>query len=341
MLYVTTRNRHDAYTAHRALHEERAPDGGSFLPFRMPTCDQALLEDWSKKSFGQVAAEVMNMLLPTNVTGWDVEFSVGRHPARLVKMGRRVTVVQLWRNPGEDYAYFEKALARLVYKDNTVPSEWVRMAIRMSALAGLVLQFLRDEQGNEETVDVAVNAYDFFTPMAVWYLRQMGFPIGRIICSCDENAAVWDLLHMGETRTDIAALKTGTVGVDAALPPQMERLICATLGQEEALRFSGVCAHGDVYTVPAEKQKLLQSGLYAAAVSNRRTDDLIQSVYTTNGCVVAPQTAKSYGGLLDYRAKTGESRRTLVLEDRNPAFNKVTVCTATGLTEAQLRENLT
>lgn len=341
MLYVTTRNRHDAFTAHRAIHEERAPDGGSYLPFRMPNCDQMMLADWSRKPFGQVVAEVLNMLLPTNSTGWDVEFSVGRHPVRFVKMGRRVTVVQMWRNPGDDYAYFEKALTRLIYKNEDKPSEWVRMAIRMAALAGAVLQFLRDEQGNEETVDVAVNARDFFTPMAVWYLRQMGFPIGRIICSCDENAAVWDLLRMGETRTDISALKTDSVGVDAALPPQIERLICATLGQEEALRYSEICARGGVYTVAAEKQKLLQKGLYAAAVSSRRTEGLIQSVYTTNGCVVTPQAAKSYGGLLDYRAKTGENRRTLLFEDSNPVFDKETVCAATGLTEAQLRENLT
>ena len=36
MLYVTTRNNRDAYTARRALTENRGPDGGFFVPFREP-----------------------------------------------------------------------------------------------------------------------------------------------------------------------------------------------------------------------------------------------------------------------------------------------------------------
>ena len=84
----------------------------------------------------------------------------------------------------------------------------------------------------------------------------------------------------------------------------------------------------------------LRAGIYVAAVSQRRIGDLLQSVHTISGCVVGPQTAKAYGGLLDYRARSGESRRTLLLEDRSPVYDKAEVCNATGLTEAQLKENL-
>ena len=40
MLYVTTRNEHDAYTTHRAIHSLKGTDGGDFLPFRMPALTQ-------------------------------------------------------------------------------------------------------------------------------------------------------------------------------------------------------------------------------------------------------------------------------------------------------------
>ncbi len=39
MLYITTRNLHDAYTAHRAITSERCPNGGCFVPFRLPYFD--------------------------------------------------------------------------------------------------------------------------------------------------------------------------------------------------------------------------------------------------------------------------------------------------------------
>ena len=36
MLYVTTRERNDAYTANRTIVSDFGPDGGAYLPFRMP-----------------------------------------------------------------------------------------------------------------------------------------------------------------------------------------------------------------------------------------------------------------------------------------------------------------
>ena len=33
MLYVSTRNTRETYTAYRVLHETYAPDGGHFAPF--------------------------------------------------------------------------------------------------------------------------------------------------------------------------------------------------------------------------------------------------------------------------------------------------------------------
>ena len=36
MLYVTTRDKRDAFTAHRAIFEEYGPDGGRYIPFSLP-----------------------------------------------------------------------------------------------------------------------------------------------------------------------------------------------------------------------------------------------------------------------------------------------------------------
>ena len=40
MLYITTRNNYDAFTAYRTLGEGRGPDGGLFVPFQMPHFDR-------------------------------------------------------------------------------------------------------------------------------------------------------------------------------------------------------------------------------------------------------------------------------------------------------------
>ena len=97
MLYITTRNRRDAYTAQHTLRENRGPDGGMYLPFRGPAYSE---QDWQKLAcapFGQRVAEVLNRLFGTRLTCWDVDVCIGRNPVPIVPLGHRTLVAELWR----------------------------------------------------------------------------------------------------------------------------------------------------------------------------------------------------------------------------------------------------
>ena len=48
----------------------------------------------------------------------------------------------------------------------------------------------------------------------------------------------------------------------------------------------------------------------------------------------------AYGGLQDYRAKTGENRLALVMSDRSPALDSKMVAACMEMTEQQLRQQL-
>lgn len=65
MLYVTTRNNRDAYTAQRVLRENRGPDGGLYVPFREPVFSWEEIDALKEKSFHQCVAEVLNRLFNT------------------------------------------------------------------------------------------------------------------------------------------------------------------------------------------------------------------------------------------------------------------------------------
>ena len=68
MLYVTTRNNRDAYTAQRVLRENRGPDGGLYVPFREPVFSREEIDALKGKSFHQCVAEVLNRLFNTKLT---------------------------------------------------------------------------------------------------------------------------------------------------------------------------------------------------------------------------------------------------------------------------------
>jgi threonine synthase len=84
----------------------------------------------------------------------------------------------------------------------------------------------------------------------------------------------------------------------------------------------------------------LRKGMYGAVVSGERMMGLIPSVHRTGGYILDPYAALAFGGLQDYRAKTGTHRTALLICDRSPLCDKKLVCAATGFSEKELKSKL-
>lgn len=331
MLYVTTRNKFDTYTVHRANQSDRGPDGGLYLPFRFPKLEREELVALSGQPFCQRLAHVLNLFFNAQMTAWDVELCTGKSPVKLVPMSHRILMTETWHNQDLSFAQLESRLAERIcgYMDaGRKPTSWVGIAIRIATLFAIYGELLSLEATRPDTVlDISVASADFAAPMAAWYAREMGLPIGNIICSGD-SSAVWDLVHQGQVRTD------------NRLPENLERLISATLGVEENLQFCEVCEAGRVYTTKPGALEILRRGMYATVTSLERVSALIPSVYRMAGYIMGPETAMAYGGLQDYRAKTGENRLALVLSDNSPVRDGEKVARWMEWTEQELREKM-
>jgi len=99
VLYKTTRDDNDTYTAHRVLHENRASDGGVFIPFRMPLFSEKEIAELVSVGFGETVAAILNKFFSCHLTGWDVDFCIGRNAIKLDTMSHRMVVAELWHNP--------------------------------------------------------------------------------------------------------------------------------------------------------------------------------------------------------------------------------------------------
>lgn len=330
MLYVTTRNKFDTYTVHYANQSDRGPDGGLYLPFRMPNIARDELLAMKDMTFGQRVAQLLNLFFSTRLTGWDVDLCAGKNPVKTISMRHRVAVAEAWHNHDRDFAHLENSLAARIYAQDAqkMPTSWMRIAIRIAVLFAVYCDLLAaDSALLDQLLDVAVSCGDFTAPMAVWYARQMGLPIKNIIC-CHDNSSVWDLLHHGQVRTD------------APLPENLERLISATLGVEENLRYCDICSNARPYITPPGMLGVLRKGMYATIVSPDRLQSLIPSVYRTTEYIFEPQTAMAFAGLQDYRARTGENRLALLIAERSPVHYIAQIAESMEIPEQQLLRQL-
>lgn len=319
MLYVTTRSNQETYTAHHALTENRAPDGGFYVPLQFPKFDPEQIESLAKRPFNQCVAEIVNLLFGCRLTAFDLDFSIGRSSVRVTTLSHRILIGECWHNLSWDYEQFVRTVYQKVVPTGEEPSEWFRIGLRISVLFGFFGKLMRKNVASfNNPVDLAVLSGDFSAPMAAWYARSMGLPIGNIIVCCNDNNNPWELLHHGEMRTNTVAIPTVTPAGDYAIPTGLERFVHACGGSREAERFVELCRAGRMYIPSDLTFEQMQQGMHASVVGQTRCLSAIPNVYRTHGEVLEPYAALVYSGLLDYRAGTGESKAAMILSDRGP-----------------------
>ena len=341
MLYVTTRDKTDAFTAPRTLSADRGPDGGLFVPFRMPKLTPEEVCALADMNFGKIVADILNRFFSANLTGWDVDFCVGRNPVKHTSMNYRIWVAEMWHNQNWNFRWLQEHLLERISGKQQPVTDWGNIAVRIAVLFGIFGEHMKNGTVDlDHPMDVAVMAGDFSGPMAVWYAREMGLPVGSIICSCNENGAPWDLLHRGQIHTDSVAVSTGIPEADYSLPPDLERLIYAVLGFEENRKYTEICHHGRLYEPDEESAERLSSGLFGAVVSRKRMEGIIRNVSKSGNYLLDPAGAFAYGGLQDYRAKTGVTGPALILSERSPSAAADIVASSLGIPVRTLLDQL-
>lgn len=332
MLYLTTRDNRDAFTAHRAIFEEYGPDGGRYIPFSLPEFSKDEIADLKNKSFSQTVAEILNIFFSARLTGWDVDFCIGRNPLRFLEMNHRIVVAEVWHNLEAQYKYLVRSLAAKICGSNseTVVSDWMQIAVQVAVLFGVYGEMLRSNIIAEDTVfGISVRYENFSAPMAAWYARELGLPIGTIVCTGVEDSAVWDFLHKGTFNP---------AGTSKSLQEGLERLIAAALSHDEAVRFATCCKNKTAYTVSEEQLPTLNKGFFAVVAGESRGFTNVNSVYRTNGYVIDPVTALCFGGIQDFRTKTGDSMLMLLLSEETPMHYANDILTATGIKKETLQK---
>lgn len=342
MLYVTTRNDREVYTAQRALREGRGPDGGLYVPFRDPVFPDEDIRALKEKSFNRCVADTLNVLFQARLTSWDVDFAIGRYAVRLKMLGKRLVISEGWHNLESEFSRIVKNISALLQGEKHAEicsGSWAEIGIRIAVLFGIFGELMREGiVDGDQKIDISVVSGDFSAPMSAWYARKWGLPIGNIVCACNENSNLWDFICHGTLRCGDVALSTDTPCSDVIVPEGLERLIHACGGTEETECYLDTVRKGGNYYVEDVLLHRLRKGLYVTVSSRSRMVSTIPTVFGTHSHVLSPYGALAYAGLQDYRARTGESRTALLMEERSPLLDAETVSSALGITADVLNE---
>ena len=311
MLYLTTRNKADSYTAHKVLRSETAPDGGHFLPMQLPILSDIQLAAIEQMTFGEAAAFTMNLFFGTQLTGWDVDFAIGRQVMNLVSIGHRVNVSESWHNPAGSHAYMAQRLYSLVVGEKAPkqkPNLWFSTCVDIAVILGAYGMLCRREI---YAFDVAIETGDLQMLLALRYAQKMGIPIQKIILGSLDGDGLWEFFSYGDYSTGRNYLPSG-----------LEALLWLEFGADIAKQYLMKAEKRSIYKLSVNQLEQFREGIFLAVVGDGRAADVAASSLRTVQYAMEPGAARAFGALQDYRAKTGENRNTLLFSKKVTATRK-------------------
>lgn len=316
MLYQSTRNKIDTYTAHKVLHSSLKAGEGQVLPMVLPALAEEEMRNILSLPFADVVFSILDKFFPGKITAWDISCALGKTPVRVDAIGQKILMGVLWDNRANSAEYMITGIYnKLCGSENEKPTACARVAITISLLFALFAEAKR--QGIDQ-LDFAAAAGDLETVFAAWYAKRMGLPIGTILCACNENSNCWDFLHRGNLNTAAQVVNTALPEMDIQLPDYLESLLYSVFGAGEVACYVSAVASGKVYSLDEEQLLAANDGIYACVVGSNRVGDVISSVKKTDNYSLDVYAAAVYGGVQDYRAKTGKHNFTLVWANHRP-----------------------
>lgn len=271
-----------------------------------------------KLPFHDAMAKVLNLLLDLDVAGADVALGAGKHGIRLAALRQKICVLECRHTPGGSLSALTAGLMRtLLHKELT--GCWAEIAVRIAALFaafGDLTQSGKLPPGT--TADVAVCTGDLSGAMSAWYARKMGLPVGEIICGCNENNAMWELMNHGQLATGAPAVPTGMPEADVAVPGGLEQLIFECGGVSAVDFYLESLRVGETYIPEDALLEQMRQGIYVGVVSQTRIRDTIRRLWQSQGYLMSPYDAVAYASALDHRAQNGTGRLCVILSENNP-----------------------
>ena len=200
-----------------------------------------------------------------------------------------------------------KKIFSAVSKDQLLEGKGVRLSsansINIGRLAPQVVYYYRAyadlvQAGRiqpGDKVDYVVPTGNFGDILAGYYAKQMGLPVGKLVCASNENNVLTDFLTTGTYTAKREFFKTTSPSMDILVSSNLERLLYHVTGSDaEVAGFMQQLAATGSYTVRPETLAAIQETFSCGWSSEAEVAGEIRSRYEKDGYLCDTHTAVAF-----------------------------------------------
>lgn len=176
-----------------------------------------------------------------------------------------------------------------------------------------------EELSEGEKINVVVPTGNFGNILAAYYARQMGVPIGHLVCASNENKVLFDFFRTGTYDRNRDFVLTTSPSMDILISSNLERLIYLVTGEdsEQTAAFMSELKSGGSYTLTEEMKEKLKD-FKAGYATQEQTSRQIRHIWDGTGYVLDTHTAVASYVCDEYRKTSGDSGKCLIVSTASP-----------------------
>ena len=175
------------------------------------------------------------------------------------------------------------------------------------------------EIGEGEAVNVVVPTGNFGNILAAFYAKNMGLPIGKLICASNENKVLYDFFRTGAYDRNREFVLTTSPSMDILISSNLERLIYRCAGNDADRNRELMAALGGQgkYEI-AEDMKAALSDFYGNYATEKEAAAEIRRLYEDYGYVIDTHTAVASAVYRKYAEETKDTAKTVIASTASP-----------------------
>ena len=170
-----------------------------------------------------------------------------------------------------------------------------------------------------DKVNFCVPTGNFGDILAGWLAKQLGLPVGRLICASNANNVLTDFIRTGTYDRKRPFYKTLSPSMDILVSSNLERLLYFLSGDTELVAgLMKQLNEKGAYTVPADLKAAIDREFWAGYCDDQQAEKTIAHVWKDLHYLCDPHTANAWAVAEQYEKETGDHTPMVVLSTASP-----------------------
>lgn len=181
-----------------------------------------------------------------------------------------------------------------------------------------------------DKLDFCVPTGNFGNILAGWYAKNMGLPVGRLICASNENNVLTEFIETGLYNKNRSFHTTISPSMDILVSSNLERLLYAIAGCEKVKEYMAELGEKGFYQVDDSVLAAIKADFSCGCCDDEATKAAISKVFREKAYLMDTHTAVAYNVLCQKRETEGKNP-TVIVSTASPYKFAVDVLDALGV----------